>query len=208
MPGSSRRSKGWGSSRHQPILFATSNRGKMEEALQILRPYGIPLQQYDGKGTEIQADTTSEVAAYTSREAASRAGRAVLVEDAGFFVDSLNGFPGVYSAYVFKTLGVRGVLTLLNRSSKRGPTSRKARFVSSVAYCEPGGEPSVFEGSVSGTVAARPKGTKGFGFDPIFVPEGRDLTFGELTLDEKCAVSHRAVALRRFANWYSARKGR
>ena len=201
MPGSN---KGGNASPLELILFATSNRGKMGEALQILRPFGIPLQQYEGKGIEIQADTTAEVAAYSSREAAKKAGRAILVEDAGFFVDSLGGFPGVYSAYVFKTLGVKGILALLGPQSRGEKKSGTARFISSVAYCEPGGKPSIFEGTVSGTVAIRPRGTKGFGFDPIFVPDGGELTFGELTLEEKCIVSHRAVALRKFAMWYAA----
>src|ERR1700730_16937792 len=89
-------------SRSPYMLFATSNRGKMDEAIQILRPFGISLRQYGGKGAEIQADTTSEVAAFSSREAARRAGRAVLVEDAGFFVDSLYRFPRVESAPIRK----------------------------------------------------------------------------------------------------------
>ena len=206
MPGSNKGgSKALESSRNPPILFATSNRGKMQEALQILRPFGISLQQYHGKGTEIQADTTSEVAEYASREAARRAGRAILVEDAGFFVDSLAGFPGVYSAYVFKTVGVKGILNLLVDSSKGETTSRKVRFISSVAYCEPGGEPAIFDGSVTGSVASEPRGARGFGFDPIFVPDGKEMTFGEMTLGEKCIISHRGIALRKFAKWYSAR---
>jgi XTP/dITP diphosphohydrolase len=196
-------------SRSPSILFATSNRGKMDEAIQILRPFGISLRQYGGKGAEIQADTTSEVAAFSSREAARRAGRAVLVEDAGFFVDSLNGFPGVYSAYVWKTLGVRGVLALLGGSPRGGERARRrARFISSVAYCEPGGEPSVFDGSVRGTVASQPRGSRGFGFDPIFIPDGMDLTFGELSLEQKCAVSHRAEALTKFAEWHGTKSRR
>jgi XTP/dITP diphosphohydrolase len=186
-------------------LFATSNRGKMEEALQILAPFGISIEQYDGKGTEIQADTTSEVASYAAREAAKRAGRAILVEDAGLFVDSLGGFPGVYSAYALKTIGIKGILALLGPSN--GETkSRTARFVSSVAYCELGGEPSVFEGSVSGSISGGPKGAGGFGFDPIFVPDGEELTFGELSQEVKCAISHRADALTKFAKWYQTRR--
>ncbi|HVC27283.1 MAG TPA: RdgB/HAM1 family non-canonical purine NTP pyrophosphatase [Nitrososphaerales archaeon] len=183
------------------VLFATSNRGKLDEARAILAPFGISVEQFDGKGIEIQADTTSDVASYASRGAAKAAGRAVLVEDAGLFVESLEGFPGPYSAYAFKTIGVAGVISLL-RSSPRG---REARFVSSLAYCEPHGEPVLFEGSALGAIATRPRGTKGFGFDPIFVPKGGRKTFGELTIDEKSAVSHRADSMKKFAEWYLSR---
>lgn len=193
MPGSNR------------VLLATSNLGKLEEARTVLAPFGLSVEQYDGKGIEIQADTTSEIAAFSSKRAATAAGRPVLVEDAGLFVDSLNGFPGPFSAYAFKTLGVAGILALL-RSSKPGMgKARAARFVSSLAYCEPLGDPRLFEGSARGTITARPRGKGGFGFDPIFLPDGGRKTFGELTLKEKCAVSHRADALRRFAKWYLSR---
>jgi XTP/dITP diphosphohydrolase len=199
MPGSNERSR-------ETVLFATSNRGKLEEARRILSPFGLSVERHDGKGVEIQADTTGEVAAHASRRAAMASGRPVLVEDAGLFVDSLKGFPGPYSAHAFETIGLAGVIALL-RSPHRGITGRAALFVSSVSYCEPRGEPLLFEGTVRGKIAARPRGRNGFGFDPIFVPAGGTRTFGELTLEEKCAVSHRAVAMRRFAKWYVSRGG-
>ncbi len=183
------------------VLFATSNRGKLQEARAILAPFGISVEQYDGKGVEIQADTTKEVAAYASKGAAGTAARAVLVEDAGLFVESLHGFPGPYSAYAFKTIGVAGIIALLRSS----PGGRAATFVSSLAYCEPGGEPTLFEASVRGTITTKPRGTKGFGFDPIFIPDSGGRTFGELTVDEKCSVSHRAGSMRKFAKWYLSR---
>lgn len=194
----------------EPVLFATSNRGKLEEARTILAPFGLSVEQYDGKGIEIQADTNSEVAAFASKGAAEAARRPVLVEDAGLYVDSLRGFPGPYSAYAFKTVGVLGIIALI-RSPPEKAKGRKASFVSSLAYCAPLGEPRLFEGSARGTITTKPRGKKGFGFDPIFLPDGGAKTFGELTLEEKCAVSHRAVAMRKFANWYLSadrRRGR
>jgi XTP/dITP diphosphohydrolase len=196
--------RGSSSARSRSVLFATSNRGKLEEARIILAPFGISVEQFDGKGVEIQADTNSEVAAYSSRGAAKAARRAVLVEDAGLYVESLNGFPGPYSAYVFKTIGLAGVIALL----RPDPSRREARFVSSLAYCAPLGAPALFDGTVGGTIATRPRGKKGFGFDPIFVPEGGTKTFGELNLQEKCAVSHRGDAMRKFARWYLSRHKR
>jgi XTP/dITP diphosphohydrolase len=204
MRGSSSNSKS--SSSGGPVLLATSNRGKLEEARAILAPFGISVEQYDGKGVEIQADTNSEVAAHASRGAAKSAGRPVLVEDAGLYVEALDGFPGPYAAYAFKTIGVDGIIALLRPSTKSG--ERAARFVSSLAYCEPRAEPSLFEGSVRGTITRRPRGRRGFGFDPIFVPDGGAKTFGELTLEEKCAVSHRADAMKKFARWYISRDPR
>jgi XTP/dITP diphosphohydrolase len=182
------------------ILFATSNRGKLEEARRVLEPLGFSVQSEDVKGIEIQADTTGQVAAYSSRAAASLRGGPVLVEDAGLFVESLGGFPGVYSAYALKTLGMKGIITLLGASRER-----RARFVSSVAYCEPGREPDVFDGWVDGSIADEPRGAGGFGFDPIFIPEGGVMTFGELSTDAKTAISHRGNALRKFAEWYLSR---
>ncbi len=189
----------------EAVLFATSNHGKLEEARTILAAFGLSVEQYDGKGVEIQADTTSEVAAFASKGAAKAAGRPVLVEDAGLYVDSLKGFPGPFSAYAFKTIGLVGIIALLRPSPPERGEARAARFVSSMAYCEPLGEPRLFEGSVRGTITTRPRGKKGFGFDPIFLPDGDARTFGELTLEEKCAVSHRAVAMTKFAKWYLSR---
>ena len=196
MPGSSEAGRS--------VVFATSNPGKLREARAILAPFGISVEAYDGKGVEIQADTTGEVACYASRGAAEAAGRAVLVEDAGLYVESLNGFPGPYSAYAFKTIGVAGIIALLRPSPRR----RAAKFVSSLAYCEPLGEPVLFEGSALGAIATKPRGTKGFGFDPIFVPRGGRKTFGELTVGEKSAVSHRADSMKKFAKWYLSRDRR
>lgn len=181
------------------VFFATSNKGKVLEARIILKPFRIAVKPFSGKGVEVQDDTV-EVAAYSAREAARKYDRTLIVEDAGLFVEGLGGFPGPFSSYAFKTIGIEGLLTLLG--DRR---SRRASFRSAVAYCEPGGEPRVFEGEVLGRIARSPTGENGFGFDPVFLPLGRDASFGELTLEEKCAVSHRGEALRKFAVWYSGR---
>ena len=181
------------------VLFATSNHGKLKEARVILAPYGITVESIDAKGEEIQADSTAKVAAHSAKAAAARLGRAVLVEDAGLSVDSLNGFPGPYSAYVLRTIGIAGIIELLGKSSRRG-----AHFSSSVAYCEPSESPRVFEGIVEGRVAGSPAGRNGFGFDPIFIAKGHRKTFGELTTEEKSGLSHRGTALRKFAAWYTS----
>jgi XTP/dITP diphosphohydrolase len=169
----------------------------------ILRPYGLKVESVDAKGEEIQADSTAEVAAHSAKAAAAKLGRPVLVEDAGLSVDSLEGFPGPYSAYALRTIGIAGLVKLLGSSSKRG-----AHFTSSVAYCEPSKSPQVFEGTVEGRIARSPAGKNGFGFDPIFVAEGQRKTFGELTTEEKSGLSHRGAALRKFAAWYASQAKR
>jgi XTP/dITP diphosphohydrolase len=187
MPGSSK-----------PVTFATSNKGKIEEARIVLSPFGIAVRPFDGKGIEIQAETVSEVAAFSAKVASRMQRRPLIVEDAGLFVDSLHGFPGPFSSHAYKTLGIGGLLRLLE-----GARSRRASFRSAVAYCAPTGEPRVFEGLVTGRISRSPSGVNGFGFDPVFVPAGRRRSMGQLTLEEKCEVSHRGEALRKFAAWYT-----
>jgi XTP/dITP diphosphohydrolase len=124
--------------------------------------------------------------------------RPVVAEDSGLFVDSLDGFPGPYSSYVFRTIGNRGVLRLLPLPGKRG-----ASFQAAVAYCTPGSDPVGFSGSVNGVVARYPRGIHGFGFDPIFIPEeGDGRTFAEMSTQDKNLLSHRSRAFTKFFKWF------
>lgn len=182
---------------NKTVAFATGNRGKMLEARLILSPFGIRTVPFNGKGVEIQADEVSEIARYAAREASRKYQKRVIVEDAGLFVDALGGFPGPFSSYVFKTIGIRGLLSLMEKER-----SRRASFRSAVSYCEPAGEPVLFEGAVGGTILTAPEGKNGFGFDPIFVPDGSRMSLGEMTLKEKCSVSHRGEAMRKFGAWF------
>ena len=138
------------------------------------------------------------MAAFSAKVASRTYRRALIVEDAGLFIESLHGFPGPFSSYSYKTLGIGGLLSLLD-----GTRSRRASFKSAVAYCDPAGEPRVFEGLVTGMISRSPSGANGFGFDPVFVPSGSRRSMGQLTLEEKCEVSHRGEALRKFAAWYT-----
>ena len=150
----------------RPICFATSNEGKVQEARIVLSPFGITVRPFNGKGVEIQADTVSEVAAYSAGSASRKYQQALIVEDAGLFVESLDGFPGPFSSYVFKTLGDRGAadpargseIQAGRPSGARWPTAtRRASLVSS-------------RGEVAGRIARSPSGENGFGFDPVFLP--------------------------------------
>lgn len=145
---------------------------------------------------EIQSDRIEEVAAFSSVMGYFSLGRPVVVEDAGLFVSSLGGFPGAYSSYIFKTIGLEGLLKLM-----KGNANREAQFRSVVAFCDGRGV-RTFTGTVGGTIALTPKGSGGFGFDPVFIPEGSRLTYAQMTLEEKCSTSHRSQAFRSFAKWY------
>ena len=117
----------------------------------------------------------------------------MLVEDSGLFIEALGGFPGVYSAYVLRTLGPSRLLRLL------GVRERRAHFVTVFGYAPSRGRVQLFRGEVHGRLADRPRGRHGFGFDPIFVPDGLDRTFAEMELAEKDRRSHRGRALEALA---------
>ena len=170
------------------ISFITSNKGKYVEARAIIDG----LEQKDLGYTEIQADTLEEVAVYGINEIMARLKEPAMLEDAGLFIEALGGFPGVYSAYVQKTIGNEGILRLMD-----GVSNRKAFFKSVVVYSEPGLEPRMFQGIVEGQIGHEARGSSGFGYDPIFIPEGESRTVAEMPLDEKNKISHRGQAFRK-----------
>jgi len=146
---------------------------------------------------EIQSDNLSEIASYGAQEAAKRLGIPVVAEDAGLFIRSLNGFPGPYSSDVFKRLGNKGILKLMEGVSKRN-----AKFSSVAAFCTPRGKPRCFTGSVFGHIGLHPRGVSGFGFDPIFIPtKGDGRTFAQMTVREKNRSSHRAASFKKISKW-------
>ena len=176
------------------IYFVTGNRGKFEEAKGILGD----VEQKNVGYIEIQADTLEEVAAFGIREAREKLAGPVMIEDAGLFIDALGGFPGVYSAYVFDTIGNEGILRLLD-----GAQDRRAVFRSVLAYAEPGSEPIFFSGELKGVIASGPRGSGGFGYDPIFEVGGK--TIAEMDLAEKNRISHRGGSIRALKDWLSTR---
>lgn len=181
------------------IRFVTTNAGKYREASALLAAHGIEVEHFELLLPEVQADAIEDVAAYSMKVLAEEADFDFLVDDSGFFVDALKGFPGVYSSYVFRTIGIAGVLSLLEVVDKR-----QARF-ETVMGLRLGGETHMFRGVCRGTVTREARGLGGFGFDPIFVPDGQEKTFGEMSLEEKNAVSHRASAARQVAEFLKGR---
>ncbi len=173
------------------VKVVTTNPGKWAELSAMLSRHGVECVWIRGKAREIQSDDLAEIVKASALEAFERWGENVLVEDSGLFVPALGGFPGPYSSYVYRTIGLRGLLKLLE-----GVSDRMALFRSALCYVAPGGRQLVFTGEARGVIAIEPRGTGGFGFDPIFIPEeGDGRTFAEMTMSEKNLYSHRAKAL-------------
>lgn len=183
------------------IFFATGNIHKFNEAKSILSLYGIAVGMLRLKGDEIQSDSLNEIAEKSVRGAYDRCHLPVIVEDAGLFIDALSGFPGPYAAYAYKTIHNDGILKLMQNAE-----NRKAKFQSAIAYCdESSNQPTVFDGESDGQITLserREQGKSGFGFDPIFQPSGSEKSFAEMTIEEKNGFSHRAMAIKKFAEWY------
>jgi XTP/dITP diphosphohydrolase len=136
------------------------------------------------------------VAFHKAFDAFSRCSKPVMIEDDGLFINSLNGFPGPYSSFVFKTIGNDGILKLLK-------SKRSATFQSVIAYCEKKNDVQLFKSTVIGKISQKHIGKK-WGYDPIFIPEGQTKTYAQLK--EKNLVSHRYLAIKKFANWYLHRQ--
>lgn len=182
-------------------FFVTGNVHKFHEARDVLSGYGVATAMLNIDAVEVQDDDLKNIASISVKDAARRSGLPVFVEDAGLFIDALNGFPGPYSSYVYRTVGTKGILRLM-----KDVGLRDAHFQSVVAFCNPGKVTKLFcfDGEVSGRIAYEERGSQGFGFDPVFEPAAElGKTFGEVTREEKNRYSHRARALRKFAEWYS-----
>ena len=201
------------------LHYVTTNPGKAHEVAAYLDD---EVTHLDYDYTEIQAGDFGPIAADGARRAVRHAGEPVVVDDAGLTIDGLDGFPGPYSSYVEETVGVEAVYRLCERETE---PPRDASFRCVLAYCdgtavdEPATAPDgsgapktdaddsapvrLFEGAVEGRIV-EPRGTGGFGYDPIFEHEGR--TLAERSADEKNEVSHRGRALEAFADWYAGRK--
>lgn len=173
------------------MYFITGNRHKYEEMKRIIGP-AVTMKTVEYP--EIQAETLEEVAAYGIHYLKERIDGTFFIEDSGLFIDVLGGFPGVFSSYVFRTIGNEGILKLL-----QGVDERKARFMSVVGYYD--GETHLFTGICKGTIARKIRGKRGFGYDPIFIPEGVERSFAEMETEEKNRHSHRGKAARRLKQY-------
>ena len=175
------------------VLFASSNKNKFNEAKNILSNFKINLGFFKSSLTEVQAKSIKQIAALKVDDAFRQCHKPVIVEDAGLFIESLNGFPGPFSSYVFKTIGNSGILQLVG-------SNRKAYFQSVVAFCDNKYGVVLFDAKVEGKISKTSTG-KGWGYDPIFIPKGETKSFAMIT--NKNEISHRYKALKKFSNWFA-----
>lgn len=176
------------------IYFATGNPHKVEEAKLILKDYNVDLIHLNIQRVEIQSTDLVEIATYSLNQIIKDFKNPVFVEDTGLFIDCLNGFPGPFSSYVFKTVGNKGIMKLM-----KDEPNRKALFKTVIAFKESNKNKNsvkIFIGETLGLIAEEIRGI-GWGYDPIFIPlEGDGRTYAEMNLEEKNMLSHRFKALK------------
>jgi XTP/dITP diphosphohydrolase len=188
------------------LVLATHNRGKVREIGELLAPLGFDVKSADQLGLPEPEETETSFAGNSllKAEAASKAsGFAALADDSGLVVSALDGAPGIYSARWAgpnKDFAV-AMARVEHELGAAGSADRSAKFVCALALARPRDETVVFEGEVHGHLVFPPRGEKGFGYDPIFIADGMDVTFGELDPAHKHAISHRARAFAKLKAW-------
>lgn len=196
------------------VVIATHNAGKLREMKELLSPYGIEAVSAGELGLPEPEETGTTFLANAeikARAAADASGLPAFADDSGLCVDALGGDPGIYSARWAKETGdfpsaMARITDMLAARGALEPAQRRAHFVSALALCWPDGHTETFEGKVFGFID-KPRGDKGFGYDPFFQPDGCALTFGEMSSEEKHgipadgsqALSHRARAFQMLA---------
>lgn len=179
------------------LVIASHNPGKVREIEDLLRPLGIAVVGAAALGLsepEETGHTFAENAALKARTAAAAAKLPALADDSGLAVAALDGAPGIYSARWAGPTKDFAIAMRKVEDALQGKQDRRAKFVAALALAWPDGRCAVFEGEVEGALVWPPRGTKGFGYDPIFVPEGHAITFGEMEPAKKHQMSHRARA--------------
>lgn len=196
------------------LLFATHNAGKVEEMRALLAPYGIEVKSNADFGLP-EPDETGTTFAENARIKAHAAARATglpaLSDDSGIEVDALDGAPGVYTADWAETPNGRDFVMAMTRTwteceTRGAPLPRTARFRSTLVLAWPDGHDEIFDGKIEGQLVWPMRGAQGHGYDPMFQPDGYDITFGEMDGAEKNRISHRAAAFRKLVACFTARR--
>ena len=182
------------------LVIASHNAGKVREIAELLAPYGVDVVSAGALGLPEPEETETSFAGNAelkARAAATASGLPALADDSGLCVAGLEGAPGIYSARWAGPAKDFGVAMERIRRELDGNPDRRAHFVCALAVAWPDGELLAVEGTVHGSLTFPPRGHRGFGYDPIFVPEGHRQTFGEMDPAAKHAISHRAQAFAR-----------
>ena len=187
----------------ETLVIASHNPGKVREIGELLEPYGVTVVSAGALGLPEPEETGAgfaENAALKARAAARGAGLSALADDSGLAVQALGGEPGIRSARWagpdkdFGLAMARVERELAAARARSGADERGAAFVCALCLAWPDGSEQSFEGRVEGRLVWPPRGSRGFGYDPIFIPEGFEITFGEMEPGEKHRISHRARA--------------
>ena len=187
----------------EKFVLASHNPGKIKEMSAILAQFGVEVVSPKELGITVDVEETgttfAENAMLKAKAICAASGLPAIADDSGLCVDALNGGPGVYSArYGGEGLDDKGRYQLL-LNSMRGQTTRAAHFTCSIACAVPNGDTLTAEGQCDGTIAFAPMGEGGFGYDPVYFVPSLAKTFGQLTAEEKSAISHRGKALKDFS---------
>jgi len=188
------------------LALASHNKGKIVELRDLLAPRGVKLVSAEELGVEEPEETGETFAANARLKAeatAKAAGLPALADDSGLEVHALEAAPGIYSARWAGPerdfhAAMQRVEQALREKNALEPAPR-ANFTCVLCLATPSGETEIFEGKVFGHLTFPPRGDRGFGYDPVFVPDGHTITFGEMDPDRKHSMSHRAVAFEAFA---------
>lgn len=197
------------------ILIASHNSGKVREIGVLLSGLGLSCDSAGDLGLdepEETADTFAGNAELKALAAALAARRVALADDSGLSVDALGGAPGIYSARWAGPekdffLAMRKVEEALQSEAREGVVDRRARFICALSLAWPDGEVETFQGEIAGHLVWPPRGERGFGYDPVFVPDGEEITFGEMDPDKKHLISHRARAFEKLLARLSPSEG-
>lgn len=195
------------------MVIATRNPGKLEEFARLLAPFAVQVMAATDLGLAEPEETGAsfaENALIKARAAATASGMPALADDSGLVVAGLDGAPGIHSArwagperdYAAAFRRIHD--ELVARFGSFAAADRRAAFVCVLALALPEGETALFGGRIDGEIVFPPRGEAGFGYDPIFVPQGESRTFAEMSSAEKDAVSHRGQALRAFVRALAA----
>lgn len=185
------------------LSVITSNPGKLREFKSALQPLGFEVVHLPEEVDEIQADTLQEVVLGCLKELKGRDLHNFVLDDSGLFIDALHGFPGVYSSYVLKTLGCEGILKMMDEVD-----DRSARFKCTIGADIDGVGAFTVSAETGGHILHVKRGKGGFGYDPIFVPDGFQQTFAEMPLEEKNGISHRGKAIKRLTSHLKDEEGK
>lgn len=186
----------------EKLVLASHNKGKIREIGTLLAPFGVQVVSAGSLGLDEPAETEDTFAGNARIKAHYAAGMSslpALSDDSGIMVDALEGAPGVYTADWAETPTGRDFVLAMTRvwtklDEANAPEPRRAHFNATLCLAWPDGHDEVFEGQVSGRIVWPMRGDNGFGFDPVFLPDGKTETFAEMDPTEKHAMSHRAVA--------------